>query len=43
MKMDLANKDPSSPEYNKILNIIKTNDKKIAEYDKEKKKKKNGE
>ena len=35
MKMDLANKDRSSPEYNKILNIIKTYDAKIAEYYKE--------
>jgi hypothetical protein len=35
MRMDLADKKPSSPEYNKILNVIKTYDAKIAEYDKE--------
>lgn len=35
LRMDLADKDPSSPEYTKMLNIIKAYDAKIAEYDKE--------
>lgn len=33
LRMDLANMDPTSPEYQKTLNIIKAYDDKIAEYD----------
>lgn len=35
IRMELANKDQSSPEYTKLLNVVKAYDAKIAEYDKE--------
>jgi len=35
LRMDLADLDPTSPEYNKLINIIKAYDVKISEYDEE--------